>query len=192
MEARPNDLRVVKTIDAIHAAFKAMLMEMDFADVTVKELCARARINKKTFYRYYPAIEYLLREVQKEYEGPYLRLVDGLSFPDDTEAITRAFLRYSADQDGFYERLTCAGPHESIRDEMIAEVEESHEATRTAPDGWDEGVWDLYLGFVTTTPLAIYQRWIEGGKMIPAAEMVETGCKLVCAGADALVASAGR
>lgn len=31
---------------------------------------ARARINKKTFYRYYPAVEYLLAEVQAQYSWP--------------------------------------------------------------------------------------------------------------------------
>ena len=35
-------------------------------EMTVKELCERAKINKKTFYRYYPAMEDLLLELQME------------------------------------------------------------------------------------------------------------------------------
>ena len=50
-----EDLRVQKTIDAIQKTFEDMICEMDYEKITVKELCERARINKKTFYRYYIA-----------------------------------------------------------------------------------------------------------------------------------------
>ena len=45
-----EDLRVQKTVAAIDQAFTAMLLESDYEDMSVKELCARAKINKKTFY----------------------------------------------------------------------------------------------------------------------------------------------
>lgn len=41
---------------SIHAAFEEMICEMDYDSITVKELCARAMINKKTFYRYTSAL----------------------------------------------------------------------------------------------------------------------------------------
>ncbi len=44
-----EDLRVQKTIDTIQKTFKDMICEMDYGKITVKELCERARINKKTF-----------------------------------------------------------------------------------------------------------------------------------------------
>lgn len=183
---RPHDLRVEKTIDAIQTTFKQLLLEKDFGSITVKELCERARINKKTFYRYYPAIGYLLAEMQQSYAEPYLQTVKGLSFPRDTEKITRAFLEFSAAQDELYEKITCAGPHDAIREQMIHDVEESHNSTEDAPQGWDEPTWNLYRGFVMTAPLAIYREWIADGKRMPAAQMVETGCLLVCSGAKAI------
>ena len=57
-------------------------------------LCERARINKKTFYRYDPTIDYLLRELQEEYTSSYLQRIAGLRFPEDAEVITREFLTY--------------------------------------------------------------------------------------------------
>ena len=59
-----EDLRVQKTIEAIHSTFEEMLCEMDYKKITVKELCERARINKKTFYRYYDVLDDLLEETQ--------------------------------------------------------------------------------------------------------------------------------
>ena len=46
-----EDLRIQKTMAGIHAAFEEMICEMDYDSITVKELCARAMINKKTFYQ---------------------------------------------------------------------------------------------------------------------------------------------
>ena len=45
-----EDLRVQKTIESVKSAFHELILEKDYEKITVKELCERARINKKTFY----------------------------------------------------------------------------------------------------------------------------------------------
>ena len=57
-----EDLRVVKTIEGIKAAFEDLICEKEYERITVKELCDRARINKKTFYHYYETLDALLAE----------------------------------------------------------------------------------------------------------------------------------
>lgn len=179
-DARPKDLRVEKTIDAIHTAFKKMLLEMDFSSITVKELCERARVNKKTFYRYYPAIEYLLQEIQEEYVRGYLPRVKGLRFPDDAATCAREFILYSAQQDELYEKITCAGPHDSIRASMIEQVMgETVSQPDEIPAGWDEGDWQLYLRLATTIPLVMYRTWVSGGKILSAEALAERAANVV-------------
>ncbi|MBE6484619.1 MAG: TetR/AcrR family transcriptional regulator [Actinomycetaceae bacterium] len=192
MRERSHDLRVVKTIDAIQSAFRALVLEKGFSAVTVKELCERARINKKTFYRYYPAIEYLLAEVQAQYSQPYIASIAGLSFPADTERITRTFLEFSAAQDSFYEAITVSTAHEAIRRHMILEVKQTTGLGEAPPAGWDPGTWGIYLDFVTTAPLRVYRAWITGGKQLPAQQMVTLGVALVMNGASALQQATAR
>ena len=91
MRERPDDLRVAKTIKTIHAAFEEMVCEMPYRDITVKGLCERAMVNKKTFYRYYETMDFLLAEFQENMMADYLQRVEGLHVPQDLEAITRAF-----------------------------------------------------------------------------------------------------
>ena len=67
-----EDLRVQKTIEAIRSVFERMICEMDYHEMTVKELCERAKINKKTFYRYYPTMDDLLLELQTEMSSEYI------------------------------------------------------------------------------------------------------------------------
>ena len=44
-----EDLRVQKTIEAIRSVFEQMICEMDYHEMTVKELCERAKIKPAVF-----------------------------------------------------------------------------------------------------------------------------------------------
>lgn len=48
-----NDLRVVKTENAIRGAFVSLLGERPFEKITVTDILKRALINRKTFYAHY-------------------------------------------------------------------------------------------------------------------------------------------
>ena len=78
-----NDLRVTKTLEAIDASFRAMVLEDGYESVTVKALCERARINKKTFYRYYETLDDLLAEVMAGYAYAWRQSTNHLRVPDD-------------------------------------------------------------------------------------------------------------
>lgn len=181
-----EDLRVQKTIEAIRGTFQRMLLEGDYANITVTGLCERARINKKTFYRYYPTLDDLLAELQQEYSAPYIDETKDLCLPADIEAITRAFFTYSAAQGELYDKITCSTTHTSIRDQMIEQVMGGYHDLTTRPEGWDEDEWGIYLAYVTCTPLPIYQRWVADGRRVPVDRLVEDACTLICTGARAL------
>lgn len=51
-----KDRRVRKTKQAIQSAFAKLLSEKDIKDITIKELCDKADINKSTFYLHYKDI----------------------------------------------------------------------------------------------------------------------------------------
>ena len=51
-----KDRRVRKTQQAVQSAFAKLLSEKDITDITIKELCDKADINKSTFYLHYKDI----------------------------------------------------------------------------------------------------------------------------------------
>ena len=57
---KKEDLRIRKTREAIHRTFKEMICEMDYDQITIKELTQRAQINRKTFYLHYTGLDALL------------------------------------------------------------------------------------------------------------------------------------
>lgn len=60
------DRRVEKTRNAIINAFKDMIIEKEFKQITIKELAERANINRKTFYLHYESMEEILFDLSIE------------------------------------------------------------------------------------------------------------------------------
>ena len=101
-----EDLRVKKTITAIHAAFEKLILTKDYEKITVAKLARFAQINKKTFYRYYPTKDDLLAEIQTQLSKQYLKEIAGLTYPADLAKSVRAFFAFSARQGPAYEKIT--------------------------------------------------------------------------------------
>ena len=181
MRERPDDPRVGRTIGAIHAEFERMLCEMEYRQITVKALCERARVNKKTFYRYYETMDFLLAEFQENMMSDYLATVEGLRIPEDMEAITRAFFSFAIARGEVFERITCSVPYEGARDEMTEAVMARHGGEAPA-----DARRDLLRAFVTESTLAIYRKWVADGKPLSADEVTELAVALVCRGASAI------
>lgn len=75
-------------------------MTTDYEKITVAELARRARINKKTFYRYYPTKDDLLAELQTSLSQDYLALTKDLVYPRDlAKSITYFF------ENGFFAKI---------------------------------------------------------------------------------------
>ena len=178
MRERPDDKRVVKTIRTIHATFEQMMCEMEYRDITVKELCERALVNKKTFYRYYETMDFLLAEFQENMMTDYLERVRGLHIPEDLEAITRAFFTFAQERGAVFERITCTGPHDALQRQMTDRVMSRHDAEAPA-----DPERSLLMAFVTESTLALYRQWVADGKVVPIERAADIAVKLVCHGA---------
>jgi AcrR family transcriptional regulator len=74
-----NDLRVVKTKQALHQALLALLKTKTLESISVSALCREAGINRGTFYLHYTDVgvlfdehlHYLLQDMEDSYYEPY-------------------------------------------------------------------------------------------------------------------------
>ena len=180
MRERPDDPRVGRTIAAIHAEFERMLCEMEYRQITVKALCERARVNKKTFYRYYETMDFLLAEFQENMMAGYLSTVENLSIPQDMEAITRAFFSYAISRGEVFERITCAVPYEGMQSSLTDKIMSRHEE-----EAFDSGR-SLLMSFIRESTLAIYRQWVADGKRLSPDEVTDLAVSLVCRGTESV------
>ena len=177
-----EDLRVKKTITGIKAAFEALICEKDYAKITVKELCDRAQVNKKTFYHYYETLDALLAELQTELSGAYLARIKGLRLPEELDKVNREFFLYSAEQGTAYEKITVSGMYHAIRDEMIADVNDAGWGKSAAFNRLSDYQKRLLMTFVNNAALGAYRQWIEDGKQMPLDDVIEMTTRLVLGG----------
>ncbi|KKI89532.1 transcriptional regulator [Bacillus sp. SA1-12] len=74
-----TDLRIVKTKEALHHALLELLNGKALEEISISEICRKAKINRGTFYLHYSQIEDLFEEYFKEitadltrsYQEPY-------------------------------------------------------------------------------------------------------------------------
>lgn len=182
-----EDLRVQKTIDAIQKTFEEMICEMDYDKITVKELCERARINKKTFYRYYDVLDDLLAELQGIMSQEYIKRVENYRIPEELDKINREFFLYSVEKGMVYEKITCSGSYNYIRNKMMDNVIDSTWGKSTWLKLLDTYRQNILLSFVQSASIEMYRRWVTDGKQIPLDEIIEMSNQLLCAGVNGFV-----
>lgn len=172
-----EDLRVKKTITGIKAAFEALICEKDYERITVKALCDRAQVNKKTFYHYYETLDALLVELQTELSEAYLERIKAYRLPEDLDKVNREFFLYSAEQGLAYEKITVSGMYHAIRDEMIADVNDAGWGKSEAFMRLSDYEKRMLLTFINNAALGAYRQWVEDGKRMPLEEVIEmTNC----------------
>ena len=182
-----EDLRVRRTIESIKQSFEEMICEMNYEDITVKELCDRARINKKTFYYYYPSLDDLTAELQSVMSQSYLEKIADYKIPDDLDKINREFFLFSASQGEMYEKITCSSRYNMIRNKMIDNVMASTWEKVSLIKLLDEPKRNILLRFIQTVSVEIYCQWIADGKKIPLEQVIELSNQLLCSGVNRFI-----
>ena len=177
-----EDLRVVKTIEGIKEAFEELICEKDYEKITVKELCDRARINKKTFYHYYETLDALLAEMQLEMSAGYIERVKDYDLPEELDKVNREFFIFAEEQGLAFEKITCSGSYHSIRDEMVESVNDAGWSKSKKYQKLSDYEKKLLMGFINNAVLTAYRLWVEDGKKMPLDEVIEVTNRMVLSG----------
>lgn len=180
-----NDVRFIKNEEKIIETFKQMAIEMNFEDITVKELAERAKMNRKTFYLHYATIEDLVRAIEKMYTEEYIKFIDGLDIFHEYHEIIKRFYIFHAQKGAFIEKLTCDPNYEYIRNQMINKVKSSYIDTSIFKD-LDEHSLNIAIEFMHNTTLSIYKAWVKDNKAIPFDDIIELNYNLVINGLNSL------
>ena len=178
MSEQKQDLRVVRTKEAIREAFKSLVCELPYEKVTVKAIADRAGINRNTFYLHYETTDDVLREIQGEHSSEYIEKVKNLTYTEDLPELVRSFFEYNEAQDDFFKRVTCDSRFDYIRDGMQKKVSaHTHKQTTNLHDK------NVYIQNIvraySTVVLTLYRQWVADGRKIPKEEMIEIATVLL-------------
>lgn len=182
-----EDLRVQKTMTAISEAFVCLVLECDYTKISLKDVCERAKINKKTFYRYYPTLHDLFCETLEKLSLGYLERISGCTLPDDLKYINREFFTYAVEQGALYEKLLCHGSYNTYGKAMLGDLVRRAWQTSEIFTTMDFYRQNILLCFLQNTGTELYRQWIVDGKSIPLEEIINLSESLLCHGVHGFI-----
>ncbi|MBS5724963.1 MAG: TetR/AcrR family transcriptional regulator [Clostridiales bacterium] len=186
---KKEDLRVRKTKEAIHNTFKAMICEMDYEQITIKELTQRAQINRKTFYLHYSSLDVLLEELQEEIADHFIRRKVSYSNMRDIRDLIRLFFEHATNMPLLHERLMCSGSYRPIWEKINKRIMDYRKETNRGVFGLDEYSENLVFAFYGANSSILFRQWVMDGKKLPLEKLIDMATKLICDGMSSIVPS---
>lgn len=188
-KTKKDDLRVVKTLEAIRRCFREMICEMDYEEITIKELTERAMINRKTFYLHYDGLDDLLEELQQEIIKSFVGQNVSWHSLDDIKRVIRFFFEYAAHMPLLHERLLCSGSYRHVNDAVnkaIMDYQKKKYQGAFSENPLIDHLVQAYFGSLTTI---LYRQWVEDGKRLPIEDLISNATILICEGMHSFVKS---
>lgn len=186
-QKKKEDLRVRKTKEAIRSAFTTMICEMDYEQITVKELTQRAQINRKTFYLHYTDLDELLEELQEEIAEHFICRKVSYSSMKDIRDLIRLFFEHAANMPLLHERLMCSGSYHPIWEKINTRIMEYRRETNRGVFGLNEYSESLVFAYYGANSTLLYRQWVADGKKLSLDALIDIATKLICNGMSSMV-----
>ncbi|HIS25627.1 MAG TPA: TetR/AcrR family transcriptional regulator [Candidatus Pullilachnospira intestinigallinarum] len=177
-----QDLRFIKNERAIREIFRKMMAETDYSRITIKELTARAQINRKTFYLHYPSLDHLLISLQFEIMDPTFRMISETTFPDDVEKIIQHSFRLMAALDPVDKKILSAKGHFLDKKTPSDLIREHYFRKYDHFAGYDRFESNMIITYFSVCLGVIYRQWEVDGQRVPLEEMVPLATRLILHG----------
>ena len=159
-----SDLRVIKTRRGIQSALISLLSEKQLSRVTVSEICVRAQINRKTFYRHYRTIGDVISELEAEILDEFSDALQKGKSILDVGAVIRDISALIGQRRGYFMRLMKHNPDlftkGKIKAIMCRMVSVSLKNVGALED---EATVQAAAEFSVSGVLALYAAWFDGG-----------------------------
>ena len=186
----PNDPRVIKTKGQFMKAFKELvLLYDDYMSISVKELCDKAGINRKTFYLHYKQVDDLFTEIQDEAIKEYCKRIAGLDIFNEVEAIVRAYFDIN-ESSPIYQKL-CLSPHyiytKEISRKKGAVLYEEKEGIDKIKHN-NEIIRDYIGTFYFYSAYILYSKWVKSNRAMPKEDVIKLVAKLIKNGVSSMKA----
>ena len=187
MGGEKTDLRVLRTRKAIRDAFCSMIMEMDYQDITIKELTRRAMINRNTFYLHYSSIDALLRELQDEIAGTFIEEQVSYTRMTDLRRMIRVFFEYMATRSPLQDRVLCSGSYQFFYDRINRQIMEHRKLVNRGAFGMDEAAENIVFAYYGGITAILYRQWAADGKKLSLEKVIQLATRLICDGMSSVV-----
>lgn len=151
-----EDLRVQKSIESIKKAFLELALKKPYAKITITEISKIAKINRKTFYSHYIALDDVLRDVESDYVNGILEQLSALD-PDDLAGGIYVYYQFLDTDDKYLKKLLYSKDYAVFFEHLSHDVMSSDFFMHFCRIG---EYWDLVSGYYKAVT-GIFLSWRE-------------------------------
>lgn len=184
-----GDLRVVKTRRVIRNTLFELMSEKPLSKITISEICARAEINRKTFYRHYREIGDVITELENEILNEFsASMRTGNKSVLDVGAAIRDISAVVERRREFFMGLTKLNPdlfsNGKIKAMLCRMISVSMKNVGAVDD---EATLRAAAEFTVSGVLSLYSAWFDGGCTGDLDFLTEVSVKMTTKGLSAFV-----
>ncbi|MEE1292684.1 MAG: TetR/AcrR family transcriptional regulator C-terminal domain-containing protein [Acutalibacteraceae bacterium] len=164
--------RVTMTKLLLKTALIELMQEKPFPQITIKELCERADLNRTTFYLHYADQTAVLREIENEATQKTIEYMKHASPDAGTVELIERFLNYVKDSPMLFRTLLLSGERASFKPDFIAST--LSEIRENLPRYGDELHEKYVFIFLMEGSAHIITEWLRSDFDLPTAEIAKT------------------
>ena len=176
-----EDLRVQRTKKILKETLKNMLINLSYEKITVKDLCEKSMINRRTFYLHYDSIDNLLEDIQLDYTIEFYKIIKDYDFYYDIDKLTYEYFSFSEKNGLIFEKINTNPNFEYIRQQMVQKVKMYVQDSNNFKhfDKFDNYKKNIIISFINDSTVSCYRSWIKDGRKISMEEAIELTTLLI-------------
>lgn len=184
------DRRVKYTRQALRQSLLALMREKDIRRITVKELCARADVNRGTFYAHYVSPADLLSQIEGELLAEIQQSLEALLRPATiSDLLTDIFSTIRKNGDLCQVLLSSAGDEAFLHRIILIAREPCLREWASAAPGVTQEVLGLLFTFLSSGSVGVIRAWVDDGMRAAPEEVAQLIYRLSESTLRAVIAS---
>ena len=172
------DLRVQRTKKVLKDTFEEMLLNTDYEKITIKDLCEKAMINRRTFYLHYNSIDDLMSEILEEMSLEFIDYTNDYDHFANLDKIVKDYFEFTNSRP-LFEKLNNNIDLNYLREQVSIKVVNKVTHHFDSIKYLDEFKYDMTRVYLNSITVAMYRYWSTNGKNIPIEEAIKITTKLV-------------
>lgn len=189
MKEEKVDYRIRITKLLIRKTFMEMLSKQPIQQITVKQLCERAGINRGTFYSHYNDIYDLLHQIEYEMKKEFEQVLSQVFTTckeDPVKMISRIFACLQDNYDLCMVTLGEYGDKKFMVELLALGKKQYMEMAMHYFPKATQSQMEYFFAFVSNGCIGLIQKWLQDGMMIPIEQVSEMGEKIMRSGMEFL------
>ncbi len=177
-----NDKRYQRTHIAIRTAFEELILEKEFAEISISELARRANINRKTFYLHYGSLDDVIGELQEDIMDDLAGLQRIPCLPGDAmgfEELMAGFFSIIQKNIPLHQRLFCSGGYRFVFERIRQAMMKRYALAFRDRLPLDETYLETAMNFAGYGTLFVFRDWLASGRSADSGDIVRFTSRLI-------------